>query len=464
VASPLQFPPLRQETRQTIRARLEADLNAGRDPNSPTYYDATPGSVISDLLDLDALEFERVWDVASVDVPAAAFVEYAWGAYLDAHAASTSIVRGEPTRATGELKFSGDNGTLIPIGAEVATIQTDAEDEPVVFRTTEAGTVESGSVTLAAEAVEAGSEGNVPANAVTDDLTGIEGIDEVTNPEGFTGGEDEETDEDFREALKLEYSANRGGGTVDDLKAWALEYPGIGYARVVPLWNGEGTARVVVTDEENNPVSQTVEDGLQAVIDPLAAQTTLAKATTLPKGTIEVASTAGFAESGRIYVGNQLVSYTGKTSTTFTGCTGGAGEIEAGEEVVQSGLGKGKGPPGLMVSVDTPSTLTVNVAADVTPDDGYSLSGESGSIDLTPDLEEAIRDYIDTLPPGGEDPPGPESPAGSGEVLRMRVAQRILEVEGVYEVDLTSIKLNAVAANLAVGALQVPNTGTITLS
>ena len=54
--------------------------------------------------------------------------------------------------------------------------------------------------------------------------------------------------------------------------------------------------------------------------------TTLAKAVTLPAATLEVASTTGFLSAGTFYLGNQLVSYTGVTATTFTGCTGGAGE------------------------------------------------------------------------------------------------------------------------------------------
>lgn len=465
MASPLQFTPLRQETRQSIRARLVADLNAGRDPTSPGWYDDIPGSVISDMLDLDALEFERIWDMASLDVPAASMVEFAWGVYLDGHASQTSIERGKPVRANGEVTFTGEEGTIIGIGAEVATIQVDAEEEPVVFRTTEGGTIPgSGDITLPVEAVEEGSHGNLPANSLTDDLTGIDGITAVTNQEPTTSGEDEENDEDFREALKLQFSASHGGGTVGDLKAWALEYPGVGFARVVPLWNGEGTARVIVTDGNNDPVSATVEEALQAVIDPISAETQLNGSHTLPKATLTVGSTDGFKAAGRIQVGDQVVTYTGKTETTFTGCTGGEGVMADKTDVQQSGLGQGKGPPGLMVSVDTPGTLTVSVDAELALADGYSLDGAAGTINVTPEVEEVVREYVDNLPPGGEDPPGPDTPPGQGQVLRIRAAQKMLEVEGVYSVELATLELNGVAEDLTVAPLQVPTTGTITLS
>jgi hypothetical protein len=61
----------------------------------------------------------------------------------------------------------------------------------------------------------------------------------------------------------------------------------------------------------------------------------------LPAATINVASTAGFASSGTIYVittaGPQLVTYTGIGATTFTGCTGGTGTMNTGNSVSFAG-------------------------------------------------------------------------------------------------------------------------------
>lgn len=53
----------------------------------------------------------------------------------------------------------------------------------------------------------------------------------------------------------------------------------------------------------------------------------------LPQSTINVISTTGFPTSGTIFVvttlGTQLVTYTGTTATSFTGCTGGTGILTA---------------------------------------------------------------------------------------------------------------------------------------
>ena len=45
--------------------------------------------------------------------------------------------------------------------------------------------------------------------------------------------------------------------------------------------------------------------------------------------TITVASTTGFSSSGTVYIENEQVTYTGTSSTTFTGCTRGANSTTA---------------------------------------------------------------------------------------------------------------------------------------
>jgi hypothetical protein len=57
---------------------------------------------------------------------------------------------------------------------------------------------------------------------------------------------------------------------------------------------------------------------------------------TLPHATLPVRSTAGFKIPGVLQVNyDQQVTCTGKTATTFTGCTGGTGTFDSGETVHQ---------------------------------------------------------------------------------------------------------------------------------
>lgn len=67
----------------------------------------------------------------------------------------------------------------------------------------------------------------------------------------------------------------------------------------------------------------------------LAVSTVLTVASTLGGSTLTVASTEGFQSSGSVLLGPDSVTYTGKTATTFTGCTGST--VKAiGIEVIQN--------------------------------------------------------------------------------------------------------------------------------
>lgn len=75
---------------------------------------------------------------------------------------------------------------------------------------------------------------------------------------------------------------------------------------------------------------------------PAQVATTIAagsNAAALPTGTINVASTTGFAAAGQFTVlssaGAQQITYTAKTGTTFTGCTGGVGTLFTNQRVTQ---------------------------------------------------------------------------------------------------------------------------------
>jgi len=86
----------------------------------------------------------------------------------------------------------------------------------------------------------------------------------------------------------------------------------------------------------------------------------------LPQGTINVASTTGFPTSGTINVATtsnvlQVVTYTGTTPTSFTGCTGGTGTMSTGGAVtgqIFTGCTGGTGVLGTnaSVSINQPST------------------------------------------------------------------------------------------------------------
>jgi len=86
--------------------------------------------------------------------------------------------------------------------------------------------------------------------------------------------------------------------------------------------------------------------------------------------TITVASTSGFDSSGTIHIANEEITYTGTTSTTFTGCTRGANSTTAASITsgVQVSQFTGGGVPSHIVR-----TLDNNFILYPFPNKGYTL-------------------------------------------------------------------------------------------
>ena len=454
MASLLDFLPLFRETADSIRGRLDADVNAGVDPLSDNYLDTTEGGFYWDLTQVVVLEIERLLDMLATEVPAAAFPQYAWGDYLDEHGEVLSLIRKAAAKATGQVVFSGTNGTFIPIGVRVATAQASPDDDPVEFVTTAAGTIASGTATVNVEADTAGSKYNVPIGSLTVLINADSGVTSATNPAATSGGTDIEDDDAYRDRILLELASPQGAGNTADYRRWALSFDSVGFCTVEPVWDGAGSVRVMITDPDNNPVSGTVVSDLKTYLDPYSATTTLSGSVTLPTGTLTVASTTNFTTATatypqRLFVDGQPVKYTGSTSTTFTGCTGGSGVIASGASVVQSGSGTGQAPIGATVWVATPAAVAVVVAANVDYDAGYSIAGAGGTISIGAEIQAAITAYINSLPPGAD-------------VILTKVVAAIVDVEGAS--DVSTVLLNGSATNVVISGSSVASTSTITLT
>ena len=144
---------------------------------------------------IQALEAQAEWVLGQ------SFPQTAAGVYLDRHGAMRGIVRQAPSRATGQLTFRLSNAQTGAVSVETGTVCM--TEGTVRFRTTEPGTIPAGeiSVTVAAEAVETGSSGNVGAGTVHVLTACPVAVTAVTNEKAFTGGLSEETDEELRQRI-----------------------------------------------------------------------------------------------------------------------------------------------------------------------------------------------------------------------------------------------------------------------
>jgi uncharacterized phage protein gp47/JayE len=246
----------------------------------PDTIDKRQGSVVYDLLAPAAAELAQVY-IEMDNVLNLGFADTTYGEYLDRRAAEQGLTRKAAVKAIGRVTFSGPDGTVIPAGTRVST---DSET-PIYFVTTAEGTITGGTVTVDAEAEVGGVDGNIDAGKITVVLGDLSGVVTVTNAAPFTGGINEETDEELLARYKEHVTRPQTSGNKYHYEAWAKEVPGVADARCYPRWNGNGTVKVVVVNSEKRSPSaaviQAVRDRIEEV-RPVNADVTVVGVTEVP--------------------------------------------------------------------------------------------------------------------------------------------------------------------------------------
>ena len=419
------FLPIRRESLATIRPRVDADANAGIDPDSDRYLDTVPGGFYWDLTQTLLLEIERLWDMAATEAPAVAYPTYAWGEYLDRHGEVLDLPRKSAAYAGGTLRYQGADGTVIASGARVATIVTDPDADPVIVETIQTGTILNGEAMIPARAVEVGVAGNVQGGTLTEPITIVPGVTAITNLLPFTGGAEVESDDLYRARLTVQFAAVQGSGTISDYQRWCLQWPGVGFVTVEPLWAGEGTVRCVVLDTEANGLPQSTVDALQNDLDPPKGLTKMGGQllTTTP---LTVEDTDAFTASGRVYVGPYAINYTGKTAKinppaaapTLTPLpTGGTFAVGTYYYRISAlnAVGETVTGPEASVAVGANGRVTVTWAA-VTGATGYRIYRGSAAGQLT-NLQTYLPGNVVTYTDTGTNSPNPTGGSGSAAPL-----------------------------------------------
>jgi len=174
------------------------------------------------------------------------FAKDADSEHLERHGAEYDIFRKAPSKASGSVIFTGQNGNNVPIGTQAV------DANGVAVETTGTGNIAGGTVTLAAQAVTAGLSGNL---ALGDSLTvqnpppGVDLAATVADNgggAGFTGGTDVESDDSLRARIEDRKQHPPAGGNAHDYIAWARSVPGVEVAYCYPLRQGLGTATTVI--------------------------------------------------------------------------------------------------------------------------------------------------------------------------------------------------------------------------
>lgn len=217
----------------------------------PDSYDKRVGSIIYNALAPVALKIiSKNKEINNVENQV--FPDTAIGKYLDKKAAEEGLIRKAARAAKRKATFEP---FIPPIGTRFFT--TDG----LFWRLIEGDIVQSESV---------GYIGNT--TLIGDNLVPIdyvEGLEKATLGDIEIFGANVESDEDFRTRLFEEYQDKKNNSNKAQIRAWAKEIQGVGDAKVVSLWDGPNTVKVIIVDEERLPAQQSLLEEVQQYLDPI---------------------------------------------------------------------------------------------------------------------------------------------------------------------------------------------------
>lgn len=230
----------------------------------PSDVDKREGSIIFDALAPAAYKLAEAYFMldAFLDLVSG---DTAVGEYLDRVVADYGITRKPATYAirkietTGMIDITGTRWGLNDTTYEVIEKISDTEYK--------------------AQCEQLGSIGN-RYNGQLENIDNISGVTAALT-DIIVSGEDEETDENLRTRFFNQVRSSSTSGNIYDYKKWALEVPGCGDAKVFPLWNGPGTVKVLVVDENKQPATETLIQEIEEHIEslrPIGAKVTVVSA------------------------------------------------------------------------------------------------------------------------------------------------------------------------------------------
>lgn len=186
-----------------------------------------------------------------------------------------AIQRIDATKAVATVTFtraSADaSAQTIPIGTTVAT-ERDSQGNDIQFVTTSAASwaiSENGAKTVNVEAVVAGTSGNLSSvNLITRLISSPPpgGTYTITASSLPAGGDEEESDADLRDRVRL-YPSTLRRGTIAALEYGAKSVESISVAKASAVQDSTGLVTVYVSDASGNSTGSTVAVGPSVVDD-----------------------------------------------------------------------------------------------------------------------------------------------------------------------------------------------------
>ena len=226
----------------------------------PDDIDKREGSIIYDAV-APAAMVSAQQSLSLANIIRETYIKTAQGEFLDYRAVEHGTSRYTATNAEVKAKFNDDDGN--PVNVEVGDRFASIAESPIFYTVIKS----NGDGTAEMQAEEAGTSANSYLGQVlpvtpNDNLAWAE-ITEITIP-----ARDEENDEHLRARLLNTNSWVAYGGNVADYLNMTSKINDVGATQVYPTWDGPGTVKLVILNNNLMPASSTLVKKVKEEIDP----------------------------------------------------------------------------------------------------------------------------------------------------------------------------------------------------
>lgn len=228
--------------------------------NVPNDIDKREGSIIYDAV-APAAMVSAQQSLSLANIIRETYIKTAQGEFLDYRAVEHGTNRYTATNTEVKARFNDDDGN--PVNVNVGDRFASIAESPIFYTVIKA----NGDGTAEMQAEESGTSANSYLGQVlpvtpNDNLAWAE-IVEITIP-----ARDEENDDHLRARLLNSNSWVAYGGNVADYLDMTSKISDVGATQVYPVWNGEGTVKLVILNNDLMPASQTLIKKVKEEIDP----------------------------------------------------------------------------------------------------------------------------------------------------------------------------------------------------
>ena len=229
--------------------------------NVPDDIDQREGSVIYDALAPAAMVMAQQ-SLARANIIKQTYVKTAQGQFLDYRAEEHGTSRYAATQTEVKAKFLDSDGNPInnvQIGDQFASIG----ETPIFYTVQKINDDLTGELIADDPGTTANSYiGQILPVTSNDSLSWAE-ITEIVAP-----ARDEETDDHLRDRLLKADDWIAYGGNITDYLAMLNKISEVGAGQVYPVWNGAGTVKLVIVDNNLMPASADLVKKVKNIIDP----------------------------------------------------------------------------------------------------------------------------------------------------------------------------------------------------